>query len=360
MIDGEQELKALVAGFSAALLEKDEYFLTNMQHKNLGGDDVSRYQFWEWPQGVGLFGLYNLYEKTNETKQLDFLTSFYDLRISEGLPTKNINTMAPILALSLLASKVPKPTYLKVCKEWAEWAMHDLPRTEEGGFQHITSDTVNEGELWDDTLFMTVCTLASIGSLLDEPSYHKEAMHQVRIHAKHLKDETTGLWYHGYSSLERSNFVEALWARGNCWVTIALPFLLDTLVLENEDRLYLQALLKEQALALKKYQDPSGMWHTLLDDPSSYLEASATCGFAYGLLISHSKGYLGRAYYETAMKALSPILGLIDEHGSVSQVSYGTPMGRETKDFYKQIPLVKMPYGTALAMLFLLEATYAK
>ena len=60
------------------------------------------------------------------------------------------------------------------------------------------------------------------------------------------------------------------------------------------------------------------------------------------------------------MKALSPILSLIDEHGGVSQVSYGTPMGRENKDFYKQIPLVKMPYGTALAMLFLLEATYAK
>ena len=32
--------------------------------------------------------------------------------------------------------------------------MDSLPKTKEGGFQHITSDTLNDGELWDDTLFM--------------------------------------------------------------------------------------------------------------------------------------------------------------------------------------------------------------
>ena len=41
------------------------------------------------------------------------------------------------------------------CKEWAQWVMDSLPKTKEGGFQHITSDTLNDGELWDDTLFMT-------------------------------------------------------------------------------------------------------------------------------------------------------------------------------------------------------------
>ena len=40
----------------------------------------------------------------------------------------------------------------------------------------------------------------------------------------------------------------------------------------------------------------------------------------------------------------------------VQQVSYGTPMGRESKDFYKQIPLHPMPYGQAMAILFLMEA----
>ena len=39
----------------------------------------------------------------------------------------------------------------------------------------------------------------------------------------------------------------------------------------------------------------------------------------------------------------------------LGQVSYGTPMGRENREFYKEIPLRPMPYGQALAILFLVE-----
>ena len=39
----------------------------------------------------------------------------------------------------------------------------------------------------------------------------------------------------------------------------------------------------------------------------------------------------------------------------MNQVSYGTPMGRLSKDFYKEIELRPMPYGQALAILFLME-----
>ncbi|MGH0051796.1 MAG: glycoside hydrolase family 88/105 protein [Sphaerochaetaceae bacterium] len=355
-----QTLEALIAGFHGILHEKDEYFLRNMQRYNLKGDEISRYQFWEWPQGIGLFALTQLWQKNRDPKQLMFLTSFYDQRIREGLPAKNINTMAPILALSLLAKERPKPSYLSTCREWAEWAMHELPRTAEGGFQHITSDTINNGELWDDTLMMAVAPLATIGVLLDEKRYQQEAIRQVRIHAKYLQDKTTGLWFHGYSFIEHSNFSGSFWGRGNCWVTISLPFLMETLSLNKDDYAFFSSLLTDQAHALKACQDTKGMWHTLLDDSSSYLEASATCGFAYGLLRSQRLGFLDSSYQEVALRALSPIMDLIDDEGSVSQVSYGTPMGRTDKDFYKQIPLVKMPYGTALALLYLIEAQHAE
>ncbi|MFR4438665.1 MAG: glycoside hydrolase family 88 protein [Hungatella sp.] len=49
-------------------------------------------------------------------------------------------------------------------------------------------------------------------------------------------------------------------------------------------------------------------------------------------------------------------MGYTDEAGVVHQVSYGTPMGRESKDFYKNIELMPMPYGQALAMLFFMES----
>ena len=47
---------------------------------------------------------------------------------------------------------------------------------------------------------------------------------------------------------------------------------------------FLLGVLEAQIDALLKLQAPSGAWHTLLDDPSSYEEMSATAGIGYGLM----------------------------------------------------------------------------
>ena len=113
--------------------------------------------------------------------------------------------------------------------------------------------------------------------------------------------------------------------------------------------------LRRQIEAVASHQDEGGMWHTLIDDPTSYLEASATSGFGCGILKAVKAGLVSEQYRENADRALAPVLDCIDDKGVVQQVSYGTPMGRESKDFYKQIPLHPMPYGQAMAILFLLE-----
>ena len=75
----------------------------------------------------------------------------------------------------------------------------------------------------------------------------------------------------------------------------------------------------------------------------------------YGILRGVHAGILDKKWEETAKKALPAILSLISDDGVVEQVSYGTPMGRISKDFYKTIPIQPMPYGQALAILFLVE-----
>ena len=66
-------------------------------------------------------------------------------------------------------------------------------------------------------------------------------------------------------------------------------------------------------------------------------------------------GFGKKEWADKALKAIDPILEATDEEGVVHQVSYGTPMGRESKDFYKNIELKPMPYGQALAMMFFME-----
>ena len=349
------KLACLVEAFCPILYEDDEIFLENMKDRNLAGDDIRRYQHWEWTQGVGLYGLWRLFEKTRDEKYLDILTTYFDNQMTVGFPALNVNTVTPFLTMSYVGEYLGSEKYLAPCRESAAWIMAHFPRTREGGFQHMTSDTLNDQELWDDTLFMTVLFLANMGRIEGKREYIEEAQYQFLLHAKYLADRETGLWYHGWTFNGRHNFAGAFWGRGNCWITIAIPEFLGMVDCAPAVRRMLTELLRAQVESLVKYQDESGMWHTVIDDRDSYVETSASCGFAYGILRGVHAGLLDKRYAEAAMKALDPILGYIADDGVVNQVSYGTPMGRESKDFYKKIPIQPMPYGQALAMLLLIE-----
>ncbi|SUF95390.1 Rhamnogalacturonides degradation protein RhiN [Salmonella enterica] len=71
------------------------------------------------------------------------------------------------------------------------------------------------------------------------------------------------------------------------------------------------------------------LWHTLLDDPHSYLEASATAGFAYGILKAVRKRYVERHYAQVAEKAIRGIVKHISPEGELLQTSFGTGMGHD-------------------------------
>lgn len=349
------KLHKLVEAFSHVLYETDDAFLENMQSHNLAGDDISRYRYWEWTQGVGVYGLWKLFSYEKKESYLELLKKYYDRQIETGFPALNVNTAAPYLAMSFLAEYTGEEKYLRPCEEAAREIMNSFPRTEEGGFQHRTSDSVNEQELWDDTLYMTVLFLANMGRILGDKDMKEEAEYQFLLHQKYLCDKVSGLWYHGWTFRERNNFAGAFWGRGNCWITMAIPEFLSISDCSGPVRRMLVNTLKAQIAGLKKYQAENGMWHTLVDDGESYVEASATCGFAYGILKAVKEGLVDKSYLEVAARAAAPVMDCISEEGMVNQVSYGTPMGRVSKDFYKEIELKSMPYGQALAILFLME-----
>nr|WP_279338895.1 glycoside hydrolase family 88 protein [Sphingomonas sp. BGYR3] len=315
--------------------------------------DTKGWAGWEWTHGIGLFGMWRYFEQTGDAAALAIIKQWFADRFAEGTPTKNINTVAPFITLAYLYEHEPDPSYIPYLDTWCEWLMADdgLPKTEDGGFQHIVYNDENPGELWDDTLMMSVLPLAKIGLLLNRPHYVEEAKRQFLIHIKYLFDKKTGLWFHGWDFNGRHNFAEALWARGNCWVTIAIPEIIEILDLPVGDafRTFLIDTLAAQVKTLAETQDESGLWHTLIVDPTSYLEASATAGFAYGILKAVRKGYLPRHYEAVGIKAVRGVLANIDDSGELQQVSFGTAMG-DTQQFYKDIALTSMPYGQSLAI----------
>lgn len=318
--------------------------------------DTKGWAGWEWTHGIGLYGINQYYRQTGDNKMCAIVDDWFTARFAEGTPTKNVNTACPFLTLAYRYEETGDTRWLPYLERWAEWLMHEMPRTERGGMQHVTLAEENHQQLWDDTLMMSVLPLAKIGKLLNRPQYVEEAKYQFLVHIQHLMERESGLWFHGWTFDGKHNFAKARWARGNSWLTIVIPEFLELLDLPEYDatRRFLIQVLQCQVAALAECQHPSGLWHTLLDDPDSYLESSATAGFAFGILKSVRKRYIDEKYLPVAEKALQGVVRQINADGELMQVSFGTAMGKNL-DYYRQVPLTSMPYGQAMAILCLVE-----
>lgn len=361
---------------SAALAEKAKLVLDRLMH--LEGrqfaEDVDPWKgnaardfgiaTWDWPQGVGLYSMEILQDAHGDTRYDEFFAQWVERNIQDGLPSANINTTAPYIMLLSLAQRTGDERYRQMCIERAEFLMHELPRTTERGFQHVTTDIIdkngiilNEQQLWVDTLFMAVVFLASAGVAYDRPEWVEESIYQILLHVKYLYDTRARLLYHGWSFARGDNFGGIHWARGNSWYTYGILKLIDVIGerMTPSVREHVLNTLRAQVDALVPLQSESGLWHTVLEDPTSYEEVSGSAGFVAGMMKAMREGLLGEAYLPVAERAIADIVQNIDANGSVRKVSGGTSMGMDAQH-YKDIIVAEMPYGQAMTALALLEA----
>ena len=319
---------------------------------------------WDWPQGLGLYGLIKCLQGKKHNRYMEFLDRWFQRNIALGLPSKNINTTAPYLALLPLSELTGNQIYRQMCTERAEWLMNTLPRTKYEVFQHVTSAfgdrngvNLHDGEIWVDTLVMAVLFLNQAGCKLGRPEYSQEALYQYLSHIKYLFDRSNSLIHHGWTFHGNNNFGGVYWCRGNAWFTYGIPCLLA----DSDDSIspgifrYLVNTWKAQVDTLVSLQDHNGLWHTVLDDPASYCEVSGSSAIAAGILKGIHLGILDSSYLPTAELAISAVCDNIAADGTVLNVSAGTGIGMNA-DHYKNIVIKPMAYGQSLAILALTEA----
>ena len=323
-------------------------------------------QEWDWPQGVGLYGFLQLQKARQNTDYDAFLVKWVEDNLERGLPSRNINTTAPFLVLLDLIDRYDRPEWVALCKEHADWLVHQLPKAGDGGFQHVTTGIpdrnsvfLNEGQMWDDTLFMAVLFLGKMAVRFHNAEWAEESVYQFLVHIEYLYEKKTGLLYHGWTFIDNNNFGEIFWNRGNSWFTYGAIAYLDSMgdMIAPSSKRYILNVWKHQVEALRKLQAEDGLWHTVLDDPTSYEEVSGSAAIAAGVLLGIRGGLLDAGYTEMGMKAVEGIAANIAEDGTVRNVSSGTAMGMNA-DHYKHISIMPMAYGQSLTSLALTEALY--
>jgi hypothetical protein len=110
--------------------------------------------------------------------------------------------------------------------------------------------------------------------------------------------------------------------------------------------------------SLASWQDSSGLWHTLVNDPDTYLETSASALFAYGFHKGMRNGLLPEIYQDVVRKAVSGLQTRLFtgcESGlMVSGTSHGTSPG--DREYYANVTVGdQVPYGVGAVPLAFTE-----
>jgi unsaturated rhamnogalacturonyl hydrolase len=324
---------------------------------HLIGTEVEAYPF-NWGEGVQMMGLMKAARAAHDTRYADYVEKW--ARIYEAQPVQTLLDIgpspanparrgycghwSPAAAVLYLYRERRKPEHLKLAQGVADFIETGAERSPDGGLGHWQGSH----QLWVDTLYMACPLLSGLGQIENRPDYIQDAANQIVVHARHLQDEKTGLIYHMWD-WQTGTHSEGFWGRGDGWVLMSLA---DTMeVMNQRDPKYreLASIARKLARGLESTQDADGLWHTVLDDPKSYPECSATAMFSYGLLKLVRLRVLPPAYQARALKAWLAINHRYVKDGLVIGVSAGTsPQGT---DAYRTMPVGTETWGTGAYLL---------
>jgi len=306
---------------------------------------------WDWPCGVAYYGIGQAYTATGNEEYLNLLKDRVDEYMELGLPGWSVNACAMGHAMITLYEATNDTKYWDVALSKLDYLRNNALRFGDKVLQHTVSSKNDFPEqAWADTLFMAAYFMLRAGVILKDEDLKNDALNQYYWHIKYLQDPVGGLWYHGYDNLTGGHMSGFFWGRANAWAAYTMSQVGRVL---PEWYLYPQTLdvigsTNEQLSTLKLLQTEDGLWRTLLDDPGSYEEVSASCGIAAAMA---SRGNpLHRKHIKAA---LDGVLKNIAPDGKVMNVSGGTAIMRD-REGYRSISRDWIQgWGQGLALAFL-------
>lgn len=303
---------------------------------------------WDWPAGVAFYGVAEAYEATGSGKYIDLLKTWVDEKLEDGVPKLSVNGVSIGHCLITLYRATSDNRYMEVAIQMADYLKHEAPRFADGIFQHtVNSETYNFPEqAWVDTMMMAGLFLVRMGDALGREDYMMDGIKQYHGHEMFLQDEATNLYYHGWDHLAQNHMSGIFWARGNAWAALTMAKALEIVDVALPAFMIIEGSMRDQLSALVRLQSEEGLWHTVLNDDTSYLETSGSAGIAAALL---SRGSLYNKYVQ---KSIAGLLSQVSEDGSVMNVSAGTAV-MHTAQGYKETSRKRVQgWGQGLALVF--------
>ncbi|CAI6084782.1 hypothetical protein PAECIP112173_04398 [Paenibacillus sp. JJ-100] len=318
---------------------------------------VTNYGRWDYPLGVTVYGLLQAgrymqrpditryaAEHVQSCTQM-YAYSLWD-REQYGFPAINQQLiMLKMLdncgsfgsAMLEAYTECKDPTILPIADRIADFMLTRLERRADGAFYRTCVGEYAENTMWADDLYMSTPFLVRYARVTGNSAALDEAAKQFSLYRKYLFMPEYKIMSHVYD-FKYEQATQIPWGRGNGWTLFSLTEVLEALPEEHPERPALIAFFNELCEGYAALQNESGLWHQVLNNPQTYLEASCTAMFAYGFARGVRFGWFKdpALYITAAQRAWKGLVcNAIDRQGNVHGVCSGSRYAF-TAEYYDQ------------------------
>lgn len=317
-------------------------------------------------QGVFLSGMQNIYYLTGEKRFFNYIKNYVDSVIGEngeliGFVHEKTTESTPKLAkdaLTMLDHKQPvillynlydetgDPKYMNAIKTASE-SMYFWPVNEYGGYWHMMTQPY---QMWLDGAYMAGPLSVMYSARFGDTILRERAINQILIMHEYMKDQKTGLYYHGWDCSKKEQWSDPetglssqFWGRAVGWYAVAILDIIEYLPKTHPLIDKLKEIEIDLLNTLKHFQDKkTGMWYEVLDkieNTDNWVETSCTCLFIYSYAKAARMNIIDyREYDNTIECAFNGLMDFLsyDDNGflEINNVCIGTCIDEGTYEHY--------------------------
>ena len=303
------------------------------------------WKVWFWGDSAGFEGLLDASELTGFGEYSGFAYGVFKGWMARERFRSEFDYNAPGIALLRVCDKTGDASLLAAAKRHADY-LSEFRQTDSGAFMRYENAAielppelpsghpaarppqpgVDDGGpcIFVDSMHVEGPFFAKLYAITGEEVYRRLALQSITSQIELLYDPGKELFHHFWMERTKSRNGIA-WGRGNCWGLLGLVETLEHLPPQDPGVAPLQRVLETVAARMRQLQDPQGGWHTVLDDPSSYLETSISAFMVPILSRSMMRSWLNPDHYSSVVEsAMSFVLDHVREDGLLAGVSYET------------------------------------
>ena len=197
-------------------------------------------------------------------------------------------------------------------------SMYYWPVNSVGGYWHMMTQ---HNQMWLDGAYMAGILSVMYAKYFDDPILRDRAIKQILLMNKYMRDEKTGLYYHGWDESKEAMWAdketglsENFWGRAMGWYAVAIVDMLEYIPENHPDVPKLVEIERQLLMDLAKFQDTkSGMWFQVVDKidaEDNWVESSCTALFLYSYSKAVRMGIVENDEYKDVIR--NAYKGLID------------------------------------------------